>query len=149
MSAKPPGHRLFEGATLFSKMNSSAFGRFDTAIRGITSHLPQKPFALPKVVVIGGKNAGKSSLLENITKCPIFPRGAGLCTKRPIKLQLQQVRTAKEFSVCVLYDGTCIRLGSTDALLDVVDDIMKPLKSVTDQEITVQICQVRFAMTAC
>lgn len=32
-----------------------------------------KDFKLPKLVVIGNQNRGKSSLMESITKCPIFP----------------------------------------------------------------------------
>lgn len=133
---------LFEGATLFQQMNKSAFGHFDAAIRSITEHVPLMSFTLPKVIVIGGKSAGKSSLLENITKCAIFPRAYNLCTKRPIKLQLQQVRSAEDFSVCVLYDDKSIELTSTDDILGTVEAIMKPLERVTDQEIVVRICQV-------
>lgn len=37
---------------------------------------------------MGTQSAGKSSLLENITKCAIFPRSEGFCTKMPVILQL-------------------------------------------------------------
>lgn len=133
---------LFEGATLFQQMNKSAFGRFDAAIRGVDSHLQLPLTPLPKVIVIGGKNAGKSSLLESITKCAIFPRGSSLCTKRPIKLQLQQVKTSAECSVHVLHDDKSVLLTSIDDLLGTVEAIMKPLDSISDDEIVVRICQV-------
>lgn len=130
---------LFEGATLFQQMNNSAFGHFNAAIQKITAYLPLSLSPLPKVIVIGGKSAGKSSLLESITKCPIFPRGSSLCTKRPIKLQLEQVNCVDQSSVCVLYDGEHTKLTSTDDLLSKVEAIMTPLDSISDEELIVRI----------
>ena len=64
-------------------------------MQGVKSYVPKSELELPKVIVIGGKSAGKSSLLENITKCSVFPRDRDLCTKRPVKLQLKQVDTTR------------------------------------------------------
>jgi GTP-binding protein EngB required for normal cell division len=48
-----------------------------------------KEFESPKICVIGSQSSGKSSLLENITKTPLFPkRKQGVGTKTPIKLNL-------------------------------------------------------------
>ena len=44
---------------------------------------------LPKVIVIGTESSGKSSLLERITKCQLFPRDGKICTMCPIKVKLQ------------------------------------------------------------
>jgi len=60
---------LFDGDTIFKQLNNSSFGRFQAAMQSVKSYLPTSHFQLPKVIVIGGKSAGKSSLLENITKC--------------------------------------------------------------------------------
>jgi len=47
-------------------------------------------YKLPSVVVVGLQSSGKSTLLENITKVPIFPRSAGgICTKFPVKVVLR------------------------------------------------------------
>ena len=39
-------------------------------------------------VVIGGQSSGKSSVLENLVGRDFLPRGAGICTRRPLILQL-------------------------------------------------------------
>jgi len=50
----------------------------------------EEDYKLPSVVVVGIQTAGKSTLLENITKVPIFPRkSSGVCTKFPIKVVLR------------------------------------------------------------
>ena len=46
-------------------------------------------FKLPSVVVIGNDSTGKSSLLENITKCQTFPRNTVFCTKSVIRFILK------------------------------------------------------------
>ena len=43
-------------------------------------------FEIPKICVVGAESVGKSSLLENITKTPIFPKDRDVCTKQPIHL---------------------------------------------------------------
>lgn len=133
---------LFSGDTIFKQLNSSSFGRFHAAMQGVKSFVPRSDFSLPKVIVIGGKSAGKSSLLENITKCSVFPRDRDLCTKRPVKLQLKQVDTADEAFVQVLYQDKRTVLDSTDAILGEVDRIMKPLEAIADDGIIIQIGQV-------
>ena len=137
---------LFDGDTIFKQLNSSSFGQFHTALQDISSFLPVSQFQLPKVVVIGGKSAGKSSLLENITKCSVFPRDRDLCTKRPVKLQLSQVASSDAASVQVVYQEQKITLPSTDAILAEVDRIMKPLDTITDDEIIIKIGQVSFGL---
>jgi len=43
---------------------------------------------LPQVVVIGSQSSGKSSVLESIVGRSFLPRGSGICTRRPLVLQL-------------------------------------------------------------
>lgn len=99
-------------------------------------------FKLPRVIVLGGKNAGKSSLLENITKCPVFPRNAGLCTKMPVRLQLCHVNTEAECSVSIVWQGVSTQLQSRDSILAEVEAIMHKVDTVIADELTIKICQV-------
>ncbi|CAH0019372.1 unnamed protein product [Clonostachys rhizophaga] len=46
---------------------------------------------LPQIVVVGSQSAGKSSVLENIVGRDFLPRGSGICTRRPLILQLVNV----------------------------------------------------------
>uniref|UniRef100_A0A7S3PDL9 Dynamin GTPase n=2 Tax=Aplanochytrium stocchinoi TaxID=215587 RepID=A0A7S3PDL9_9STRA len=46
------------------------------------------PIDLPQIVVVGSQSAGKSSVLESIVGREFLPRGDGLCTRRPLILQL-------------------------------------------------------------
>lgn len=137
---------LFSGETIFKQLSSSSFGRFHAAMQGVKADVPKSDLELPKVVVIGGKSAGKSSLLENIAKCSVFPRDRDLCTKRPVKLQLKKVETNDQAFVHVLYRNKRTVLESTDAILGEVDRIMKPLSTITDDEIIIQIGQVQLVV---
>ena len=70
------------------RLVNSSFGSFNKCLESIRCLIPEFHMALPRVVVVGSRDAGKSSLLENITKCSIFPRDKGLCTKMPIRFHL-------------------------------------------------------------
>ncbi|EEH52448.1 uncharacterized protein MICPUCDRAFT_22242, partial [Micromonas pusilla CCMP1545] len=55
------------------------------------ANLPSVWETLPQIVVVGGQSSGKSSgafLLEAIVGRDFLPRGAGICTRRPLVLQL-------------------------------------------------------------
>ncbi|KAL3153068.1 hypothetical protein ABBQ38_012088 [Trebouxia sp. C0009 RCD-2024] len=99
-------------------------------------------FKLPTVIVVGGRSAGKSSLLENITKCPVFPRDPALCTKMPVKLRLIQVAKESESSVTIDWRGNSVSLRSKDDILQAVADIMDAVDGIVTDELTVTICQV-------
>eukprot|EP01006_Ploeotia_vitrea_P032595 TRINITY_DN64783_c3_g3_i1.p1 TRINITY_DN64783_c3_g3~~TRINITY_DN64783_c3_g3_i1.p1 ORF type:complete len:585 (+),score=-22.23 TRINITY_DN64783_c3_g3_i1:14-1768(+) len=43
---------------------------------------------LPQITVVGSQSAGKSSVLEHIVGRDFLPRGTGICTRRPLVLQL-------------------------------------------------------------
>ncbi|GAA0173603.1 membrane traffic protein [Lithospermum erythrorhizon] len=55
----------------------------------------QSNIELPEVVVVGSQSSGKSSVLEALVGRDFLPRGAGICTRRPLVLQLVQDRTVK------------------------------------------------------
>lgn len=59
--------------------------------RGIGEHI-----ALPQLVVCGDQSAGKSSVLEGITRIP-FPRNDGLCTKFATEIILRHSQSEHIF----------------------------------------------------
>lgn len=50
------------------------------------------PIDLPQIAVVGSQSSGKSSVLENIVGRDFLPRGSGIVTRRPLVLQLQNVK---------------------------------------------------------
>ena len=51
---------------------------------------------LPQITVVGSQSAGKSSVLENIVGRDFLPRGTGICTRRPLVLQLHCIGNNNE-----------------------------------------------------
>merc|ERR1712110_888701 len=43
----------------------------------------------PRIAVVGSQSAGKSSVLNSIIGTDILPKGDGICTRVPIRLQLR------------------------------------------------------------
>ena len=134
--------RLFDGTGIVEQLQRSSFGKFRNALQGLQSEVPLVQFKLPRVVVIGAKDAGKSSLLENITKCPVFPRNTGLCTKMPVRLQLTHVATEAECTVKIRWRDVSKTLPSRDDILAEVQGIMDKVDMIQADELTVQIFQV-------
>jgi len=75
---------FYKGTNIFDKLEDSVFGK----IKKIISQEDIDKYVLPKIIVIGAESTGKSSLLENITKCQLFPRDYKLCTKCPIHVKM-------------------------------------------------------------
>jgi len=46
------------------------------------------PIDLPQIAVVGSQSSGKSSVLEALVGYDFLPRGTGICTRRPLILQL-------------------------------------------------------------
>ena len=137
--------KLFDGTGIVEQLQRSSFGKFKNALQGLQSEVPPRRrvnFKLPRVVVIGAKDAGKSSLLENITKCPVFPRKSGLCTKMPVRLQLTHVDTEAGSSVKISWGKVNKVLKSRDNILAEVQDIMDKVDTIQADELTIQICEV-------
>ena len=126
-------------------MQQSSFGIFNKTIKQIRSILPTDiKQELPQVVVVGSTDAGKSSLLENITKCPVFPAQS---TRMPIKFQLQQARDISECSCKIVFRGEESPLDSTDEILEKVTEIMTGIGTFSEEELTISLKQVELAVT--
>lgn len=101
-----------------------------------------KDFKLPKLVVIGNQNRGKSSLLESITKCPIFPRGDDTTTRAPIRLQLQHVESSQQTLIQVSWKNQQPRkLDKPEDIVGAVREMMARIDkdAVEADEVLVQI----------
>lgn len=53
---------------------------------------------LPQIVVVGSQSAGKSSIIECIVGKDFLPRGNGIVTRRPLVLQLKQIKSGPEWA---------------------------------------------------
>ena len=124
----------------------STYGTFMKALEGIDlKSLGKIDLDLPKVIVIGNESVGKSSLLENITKCSIFPANHSQCTRAPMRLTLVHVSSPADISISVNHNGESQQLASRDEVLACVTGIMQtvPARSFVSSEIIVKICEVR------
>jgi GTPase SAR1 family protein len=133
---------FFEGVNIFKKMDTSLFGKIKQTFSEIFTDADLAQYSLPKVIVIGNESTGKSSLLENITKCQLFPRDSKLCTKSPIQIKL--TNGAKKYSVSYTLNGklkTTI-LGDRKDIYKTINDYMMSLPTdyISDSEIIVEIC---------
>ncbi|KAL3155927.1 hypothetical protein ABBQ32_012925 [Trebouxia sp. C0010 RCD-2024] len=99
-----------EAVSVQSTLQRSTFGRFWKAIK-LLAPSQKEQFKLPQVVVIGNESVGKSSLLEGITKCAVFPRARTLCTKCPVRLPLQQVDESQGAHVRLIHQGITTTLA--------------------------------------
>ena len=104
---------------------------------------------LPKIIVVGTNNVGKSSLLENITKCSIFPRDRNNCTKAPIRLMLKQVLTRQDRKCSIRHKGSTVEIPVAseveqgDEILRAIEQIMQSTEGLMEDEIEVHIAEVR------
>ncbi|KAD6454344.1 hypothetical protein E3N88_09050 [Mikania micrantha] len=85
---------------------------------------------LPQVAVVGSQSSGKSSVLEALVGRDFLPRGSDICTRRPLMLQLVQIKRKN--------DGTDEEFGE---FLHVpgkrfydFDEIRREIQAETDRE---------------
>ncbi|PWA78332.1 dynamin-related protein 3A [Artemisia annua] len=90
---------------------------------------------LPQVAVVGSQSSGKSSVLEALVGRDFLPRGSDICTRRPLVLQLLQI---KKKSDSASSDGTEDEYGEFLHLPGKrfydFNDIRKEIQAETDRE---------------
>ena len=134
---------FFSGASIVEKLNNSFFGYFTKIIKEYdikTSNVNSlmSELQLPKVIVIGAESSGKSSLLENITKCPIFPRNVNICTRLPIHFKLN-TNPNKNIKCQITYQNIITEIDK-DLIQDFIKDIMsKLLQTISFDEIVIEL----------
>ena len=85
--------KFLEGINIVDTAYKSIYGLFTSLINEINIKLEKNnddKITVPKIIVIGTESCGKSSLLENITKCELFPRDSKICTMSPIHVILSK-----------------------------------------------------------
>ena len=135
---------LFVAPSIATQLQNSSYGHFHRYLRhcGLNERL-MRDFQLPRVIVVGGRSAGKSSLLESITKCPIFPRHRDFCTKAPIRLCMKNDPTASEHQITISYPNRPTKqLQAYHEILAEVNAIMQDITGIDDKPIVIRICQV-------
>ena len=137
---------------LVSVLHAGAYGRFHKAIAPLESidGIELDSFKLPRLIVVGSQHRGKSSLLESITKCPIFPRGnraLETTTRAPVCLHMEHVKHDSERLIEVTFNpnnGRKVKrqLESEDQIVGVVQQIMDsiPKDTICSDEVKVRIC---------
>lgn len=134
---------FFKGTNIFEKLSTSTFGKVKRMLSEIFTEDDIKEYTLPKVIVIGNESTGKSSLLENITKCQIFPRNQKICTKCPIHFRL--ANGASKYIISYSKNNPCeketIELRNKNEIYEIINEYMKnmPADYISDLEITVDI----------
>eukprot|EP00249_Psilotum_nudum_P020336 c27659_g1_i8 orf=497-3082(+) len=87
---------------------------------------------LPQVAVVGSQSSGKSSVLEALVGRDFLPRGAEICTRRPLVLQLVQLVRRPDDKSEIVEWGEFLHLPGrrfTD-----FSAIRKEIQSETDRE---------------
>lgn len=128
------------GFGLLPKMVNSMFGRFLDTFKKLFSKEQRDQYRLPSTIVVGAEKTGKSSLLENITKCSIFPKIENkICTKCPIRLRILYDEK-QSYSIKLPSKDTIVIKNSSD-IYNYVDAYMKEIKegTIDDKEIIIEI----------
>ncbi|OBA23567.1 hypothetical protein METBIDRAFT_38369 [Metschnikowia bicuspidata var. bicuspidata NRRL YB-4993] len=77
---------------------------------------------LPILAVVGSQSCGKLSVLENIVSKDFLPRGTGIVTRRPLVLQLINIKKddplVRSYNPADLHDDTSYSLSSDEINLE-------------------------------
>lgn len=140
---KPIKSKFFGGDGLIKQSTNSLYGMFIDAVStifNVNDISVMEKYKIPTVVVIGSESSGKSSLLENIIKCPVFPRSSKICTKQPIHLKLQCAKTTDEVSYSYEYKNKTYQT-TKHKIIDEIQGLMNDLNNeISDEVITINIC---------
>lgn len=133
---KSVNSELFTGSNIIKYLKNSTFGLFQKTIKDLD--LSNDKLKIPKIIVIGSESSGKSSLLENLIKCDVFPRDRNICTKCPIKLKLF-CSDVEEYKI--IYNNNYYVFNNKNEIIHKITDIMKLIDNIIDDEIIIEIYQ--------
>ena len=138
---------FFSGTSITSQTEKSLFGRFIEITQKYfkdTSNEILQLLDVPKVIVIGAESSGKSSLLENIIKCPVFPRNTNICTKQPIRLILKTALSKSDSEYKITYNNHSEFIDDKNQIMDRITNIMSKLEpdTISEDVINIEITDV-------
>jgi hypothetical protein len=137
--------KFWSGESISLKTLTSFFGQFMRILKDLfQDENPNEvcsKLTIPKVIVIGAESGGKSSLLENIIKCPIFPRNSNICTRQPIHLVLRNVTNPDDIIYKIVYQDVSYNITDKNQLMIKIQEIMSRLdnEDISSEEIHVEI----------
>jgi GTPase SAR1 family protein len=129
---------FYQGDNIMSHLTNSLFGKIKKIYEQDKTN---KLYQLPKVIVIGTESSGKSSLLERITKCQLFPSDSKLCTKCPIKVKLENGKPSYSIQ---LPGDTIQQLENKKDIYPIVQNYMNSLSNdiIYKDEIIINITDI-------
>ena len=130
---------FYKGFNIFSTLANSLYGQIKNTFSELFSEEDVKEYVLPTVIVIGNESTGKSSLLENITKCQLFPRDSKLCTKCPIRVRLNN--GPSNYKVSYPNINKIIELNNKNEIFGIIQKYMSdlPIDYISEDEIIIDI----------
>jgi GTP-binding protein EngB required for normal cell division len=131
---------FLKGTNIFDQLNNSIFGKVKNTLSELFGEKYIKKYKLPNIIVIGNESSGKSSLLENITKCQLFPRDIKMCTKCPIHLRLNNSNTP---TYSVIYKNYIKEISDKLDIFSEINNIMDFMDSntISTDEIVINISE--------
>lgn len=138
---KKKNPRFYSGLNVLTEAIKSVYGNFMKIINEEIVHDDQNKitYNIPKVIVIGAESAGKSSLLENITKCPIFPRNSTICTKQPIHLKLFCIKEDETPKYQIQIKDKVLKTDKKNIVNDIENIMNENKEEISEDVITVYI----------
>lgn len=131
------------GQSIINILNSSLYGKLTTILLNNTINNNSYLQKIPSIIILGTESSGKSSLLENIIKAPIFYRNSNICTKQPIHIILKTAFNESDISYSIKYDNNRIIINKFDIAAQ-IEIIMSKIASdeISDKIIEINICDI-------
>ena len=128
--------------SLLDQLQHSSAGQFqrECSFHAQSSELLTACTKLPRVIVVGDANVGKTSVLKTVTGCGVFATETQ--TKLPVKLQFIQVSDAAQCRTTLSFRGQSEVLQSVQHAATRVASIMNDVEGITNDEIVICIEQV-------
>jgi len=128
--------------SLLDQLQHSSAGQFqrECSFHGQTSDLHTVCTKLPRVIVVGDANVGKTSVLKTVTGCGLFATETH--TKLPVKLQFLQVSDTTQCRTTLSFRGQPEVLQSVQRAATRVASIRNDVEGITNDEINICIKQV-------
>lgn len=130
---------LFKGISFISESFQDFYKIFINSLNNVDMTIDN--LNVPKIIVIGAESSGKSSLLENIVKCQLFPKNSNFCTKIPTHLILKPVFNKIDVKYRLMYNGEEI-ITDKKNIYNEIRDIMDKINDIKDEELTIEINEI-------